>query len=483
MVAAFDPTKTLSPDFFTQAKNTYPNGVLKVEEEVPASTLLALILIAGAIMIVATYALFVSGLSFLGRLIELWVLIIAAPFAFMSSTVPKLSGIERWGWEAWLKRVLAAAFMAPAFMFLLYLIFLLISADIFNTIVKPSTGTNDAAGMMKMILGVVLPTLVICTLLLKATKLAREGSGKYTDDVMKYGKMAGGLALGAAAGGAAVLGRAGIGRAGAAMANSEWAKKREAEGKFGSGVFRDVTKKIGSGRFDIRGARIGGQTLASATGVKLGEGQKGGFSERRKMQVEKRQKRAQDLEVGEDEYLKQELNSTEMNLQVLLSKNAQEIETIDKLIEKKRQEASDANSKLNAAKGTSKEGEAQEALQKANASLDNVKNRKTDLLHGNQHQDRETGKIYHYEESAQATSGKYKGKNIDELEKLKKEQAQTIKTENVERKINYSATIQTKWSRTKGNILGGFGTYTKAASKEAAHKIITEVKLDSGTKT
>ncbi|MBU0999224.1 hypothetical protein KKG24_02855, partial [Patescibacteria group bacterium] len=80
MVAAFDPTSTLKPEFFEQAKQVYKNNEwVKKETEVPAPTLIALILLAGAIMIFATYALLISGLSFLGRLIELWVLIIAAP--------------------------------------------------------------------------------------------------------------------------------------------------------------------------------------------------------------------------------------------------------------------------------------------------------------------------------------------------------------------------------------------------------------------
>jgi len=473
LMNSFDPTKMVGPDFFAQAKKQFnPNTGEQLPNnasEVPTGIILFIILLSGAVMCVAAWVFFASGFFFLSRLIELWILIIFSPFAFMSSTVPKLSGVSDIGWKAWLDRLISSSFMAPIFMFFLYFIFMLISnKSVFGNLLPGGGDTSGPTGVIKMILGVLLPAILICVLLLKAKKYAKKGAGEIGGMVMTYTKMAGGLALMAATGGAAVAGRATIGRAGAAMANSEWAKKREAEGKFGSGIFRDVTKKMGSGSFDIRGAKIGGQTLASATGMKVGETQKGGFEERKKIQVEKRQKRMKELEIGENDTLKQNLNKTEMTLQTALSTHAQEIINLDKTIEGARKEAEDAERQFKAG-NISKED-----FQLKNNALSSAKRDKKAFMRGETYMAKDsTGKEYTKEGT---------GINISELEILQKNQIQDIKTENVRRRTNYAASQQqTGWERTKGFVFSG-GAYTKAASMEAAHKIITEVKLDSGTK-
>lgn len=289
MVAAFDPTTTLKAPFFEEAKKVYVNGVRQADaEEVPASTLVAMILIAGLIMCFAIYALFVSGLSFVGRLIELWILIIFSPFAFMSSTVPKLSGMEYLGWGAWFKRLINTAFMAPIFMFFLYFIFMLIKGDIFDTIIKPATGTNDAAGIMKILLGVVLPTMLILILLLKATEFAKKGAGKFGEMVMSGAKMVGGLALGAATGGAALLGTGLIGGGinKFSGAYGETLKEKAKEKGIGGFAARKALKAIDYGTkasFDIRStgagkslAKFSGMNLSSVSAIGLGP-KEGGF--------------------------------------------------------------------------------------------------------------------------------------------------------------------------------------------------------------
>jgi hypothetical protein len=225
-VAAFDPTTTLKQDFFTEVKKNYgPSGEqLSPSPTVPWGTLLALILIAGLIMCFAIYALMVTGLSFLGRLIELWVLIIFSPFAFMSSTVPLLSGVEYLGWSSWFKRLLKVSFMAPIFMFFLYFIFMLIDSNVFTTLIPRSVGESTPATVIKMILGVVMPTLLILTLLLKATEIAKKSSGVFGEGVMTAAKVATGLALGVATGGAALVGRNTLGWSTAKISRTEGAK-------------------------------------------------------------------------------------------------------------------------------------------------------------------------------------------------------------------------------------------------------------------
>lgn len=131
MVNSFNPTKLMSQDFFDQIKKDLgENG-----SSVPTSIMIGVTVVAVAIMLFAAYAFFVSGLSFLGRLIELFVLIIFSPFAFMSSSLPLLGHLEYIGWDAWLKRLLSVSFMAPVFMFFMYFLFLLISNNIFTGII------------------------------------------------------------------------------------------------------------------------------------------------------------------------------------------------------------------------------------------------------------------------------------------------------------------------------------------------------------
>jgi len=173
--------------------------------------------------------------------------------------------------------------------------------------------------------------------------------------------------------------------------------------------------------------------------------------------------------VGEEDQLKKDLNKTEMDLQGLLGANAHEIEAIDKLIEKKRQEAGDAERKLKAAKPGTETTAAKAVLKTANDDLDKAKESKKNFR---------TGKAY---TDSTGTPKAAIGGNIDALEKQQKDQAQAIKSKNVQRNQQYAASQQTGWERTKSFLLTG-DVYSKAASEEAAHSIIMETKLDSGEK-
>jgi len=452
MVSAFDPTTPLKKAFFDEASKIYYTDPVTKQttaipgtEEVPAGTMIALILISGLIMSFAIYALFISGLSFLGRLMELWILIIFSPFALMSSTVPKLAGIEYLGWDAWFKRLLKVSFMAPIFMFFLYFIFMLISSNVFEKIVKPTTGANDAAGAIKMLLGVVMPAILICILLLKATEFAKKGSGKFGEVMMSGAKMVGGLALGAATGGAAIAGRAVIGRAGTAVASSKWAQKWEARG-WGGEYARRAATAVGTGSFDIRGVKIRGKTLAGATGMNLGEAQKGGFMERRKADVERRQKRAQSLEVGEDETLKQHLNTMEDDMQEVLNQHVKEIEDFDRDI-KDAKEINDPvaiRAAINAKKNA------------VNAwvvkTIDSTGKEITTTVGG---------------------PGGLKG--------IINDKKSEIIEENRKRKGRYAQTTEGGLGRVKDFIFSG-GQNSYKGSREAAHKIRMEQKIETGEK-
>ncbi len=305
MMAYFDPTKVLTKEFFDKfRKSTYTfsvkgaalaagggalvgswipivgTGIGAVAgvvgyalsgfaNDIPLSIMAGFIIIAGLIIIFATYAFFITGLSFLARMIELWVLIIFSPFAFMSWTIPKLAGVEYIGWESWIKRLLKTAFMAPIFMFFLYLIFMIIQSNIFISSLMARNEIKQT--WMETTIFMIIPALVILILLLKATKFAKEASGKLGEMMISGANLVTGLAVGGAAlGGASIL-RTGIGRFMKGASTGDTAARRIAAER-ASGV-RDTNL----GRFErLKGhlsQKLGVDYLQQKVGAKLNKDQ------------------------------------------------------------------------------------------------------------------------------------------------------------------------------------------------------------------
>lgn len=446
MYGFFDPTKVMQEEFFTAFDTmSVPigNSTVKVTEKgfLHAGIMIGIMIFAVIFIGFAIYCFTWAGIAFLGRIIELFILIVFSPFAFMSSTVPILAHAEYIGWDAWFKRLISVSFMAPVFMFFMYFIFMLIKKN-------PFSGLITGGSVIQIILNVAVPGLVILILLLKATSFAKKGSGVLGEKLMQGAKMVGGLvgglALGAATGGAAIAGRASIGRLGAAAAGSGWAKNWEAS-HFGGEAVMAGLKKVGGASFDIRGAKIGGKTLASATGLNLGEAQKGGFIERREKDVRKRQERAREIEVGEDEHLKQNLNAAERDLQERLNANANDLRLFDTAIKNAREELDDAH----------KSGDANR-ITAASTALETAKTNKRDLKNR---------------------------AGITNLERNVIPQAkQDIEDENRRRKWNYAEKLESATNRALNFILSGGQYALRRGSNEAAHKIRMEMKLDSGEK-
>ena len=192
-------------------------GVFIPSKEVPVGILLAIILISGALAAVAAYCFFVVAFAFLSRLIMLWILIIFAPFAFLTSIIPAASKIEGFGWSKWSHDLISHAFMAPIFLFFLWFIMKLVAT---NPIGKLADRVNFAdQGFVEAIILITIPMLLIIILLLKATSYAKKSSGELGGAIIKGASFLGGavlggaagLALGAASGGTSLLLRKGIG--------------------------------------------------------------------------------------------------------------------------------------------------------------------------------------------------------------------------------------------------------------------------------
>jgi hypothetical protein len=476
LVAAFDPTRALHEDFFKEARKTYGIDGQLVEGQVvglPFGTTMAIIFISGVMMLFAVYALFVSGFAFLARLIELWLLIIASPFAFMSSTVHEMEGLKDWGWKSWLHRLIAASFMAPAFMFFLYFIFLLISSNVFTTMVKPlAPGENDAAGVMKMLLGIALPLMLILTLLLKSVKLAKAGAGQFGETIMglgaKLGGLATGLAVGAATGGASLAGTALIGGAGGAGLGKLADKAKEGGFARTATFLQDSQKFVRERSFDLRNVKIAGKSLGSATGLDVGKGNSGGWNQSKREQQAKRQARADELrkrEAGTKEkdidvaktnlhHKEEEFESVERKLQLNNLSAKQELERLEKEMTKARQELNDA--KL-ADDGSD---ESKDRVRGWYEELQKAKKTKEDFKKNSGIKD--------------AEDAKNKAKAAVELVEHQAEHA-------AQKVANIYAEEITKGYRKAISFIGNMGVYSGNWDEEAARKIKGHIRMEAGS--
>jgi hypothetical protein len=275
LTASFNPTTLLTPDFFQSAGNVsipgQPPDPTAATKQVDPWTVMGLLLMSGVLMLFAAYAFFVSGFSFLGRLIELFVLIIFSPFAFMSFTVPKLESVPYIGWDAWLKRLLTVSFMAPIFMFFMYFIFLLVQTNFLSGMITKTT----SSGMMVTILTMLIPEMIVLVLLLKAVEFAKKGSGEVGEMVMKGAQLAGGLAVGAATGGTALLATKGIGGYYKNIANDSELRRKAAGGEGVSAKEqKDAQRRLATANsmasksFDFRQTGIG-KFVGKQTGMNI----------------------------------------------------------------------------------------------------------------------------------------------------------------------------------------------------------------------
>lgn len=310
-------------------------------KDIPVPLMLGIILVNGFIMLFAIYAFFTAAWAFLGRIIELWVLMIFSPFAFMSFSIPLLGHIEYIGWDAWLKRLFQVAFMAPVFMFFMYFIFKIVNANIFNSLVDRINFKDQ--GTVEAILLLTIPALLICVLLKKAADYAQKASGVIGQTLTKTA----GVVTGAVAGGVVGLGARGLqgslGHIGKRVFEDKTLTEWEANGKGWRRAVGSGLRSIGGGddgkgglagsSFDARKGIVGGglKLASTVTGINFGSQSKllatesGGYVADLAKRDAKRKKRAEGLKVKEGEDEKQKLNEAEEGKHNLTLKNTEEI--------------------------------------------------------------------------------------------------------------------------------------------------------------
>jgi len=183
---------------------------------ISASTFILVILLTSAINIVGIIVFISVGLMFVARVIGLWLAMILAPLAFFTYILPEMSSIKMIGWKNWWPDTLKMAFLAPVFIFFLYIIikFLDTGLGLFST---------DGKSGLDFILGITIPFIFIMIFLIKAKGIASDMSGEIGKQITGGIAATGGMLLGGAALGTALLGRRVVGAGIAKMSRMEGA--------------------------------------------------------------------------------------------------------------------------------------------------------------------------------------------------------------------------------------------------------------------
>lgn len=221
---------------------------------------LLIFLTAGAVNAIAGIAFFAAAMIFLGRIVALWLLMIFSPLAFAGFILPVT---QKWA-KQWLQLLFSQAFVAPVFLFFLYLLLSFIGSEYIGA------QFSDPDDLFPLLTKLILIAAFYITLLFAMVGLTVKLSGKAGDTAIKGGTRAGGAALGA---GGFALRRGGAGAASRALRDSRavqgLASRNGATGYVGRKLESGFNKGANSS-FDARNTRIasGLGATASAAGVR-----------------------------------------------------------------------------------------------------------------------------------------------------------------------------------------------------------------------
>ncbi|MCC6520673.1 hypothetical protein IT403_01680, partial [Candidatus Nomurabacteria bacterium] len=236
------------------------------DPEAYAGYFILITLVAAAVNLYFMFVFFSVGFLFVGRTLQLWVSMITAPIACISYASG--SGFH----DGWWKELWKSAFVAPIFLFFLYLIASFLRAGLVTGLFS---NYNDK-GFISILMAVAVPFVLLVGLM----KIAKEKAIGYSSDIGKgaanalgtVGKVAGGLAIGAATGGASFAMTRTVG-VGAKVLQSSGVQKalrnREAKGGIVGKFAKFSANTIDKGSkasFDIRNTGVGG-TLLKKTGL------------------------------------------------------------------------------------------------------------------------------------------------------------------------------------------------------------------------
>ncbi len=274
---------------------------------ISAGTFLIISFLSIVMCIIGTIVFLSVGLVFIARVIGLWLAMVLVPLTFFSYTVPALQDIDMVGWKKWWPETLNLAFLAPVFMFFLYLIikFLDTGLGLFNA------GSKDG---IQWLMGIIIPFIFLMVLLWKAKGIATKMSGELGQQITGALAATAGLALGGAALGTALLGRKVIGQTVARASRGETATQKYEAGK-ATGVGK-VTGWVGS---KLKLGRVFGNTRDANGTINNGIGSI----------LNERQKKVNEIEHGrhELESLKEKAHLKDVSDENLSGENIKTLKT------------------------------------------------------------------------------------------------------------------------------------------------------------
>ncbi len=177
-------------------------------------TFILVTILASVTNIVGLFVFFTVGLIFVSRVIGLWLTMIFAPFAFFSYAVPVIQNVNMIGWKKWWPNLFKFAFLAPIFIFFMYLIIAFLGTNACDpSVTECSSSFLDISGRsgLDLIISIIVPFAFIIILLNMAKRLAVEFAGYVGSAVTKAAVVGGGLAIGGAALTTAFTGRQTVG--------------------------------------------------------------------------------------------------------------------------------------------------------------------------------------------------------------------------------------------------------------------------------
>jgi hypothetical protein len=243
----------------------------------------AMINIGGTIfMLIAGYIFLAAALMMVTRTIALVMLMIFSPFAFMSFGLPKL---ERYGHD-WLEKLIKQTFVAPLFIFLLYLNSVMIDkVDLLSPAAKGQTWssvfTGESAAYVLIYNFILLIGFLIASLAI-ANNYAGDVGGHARGWAKSASKWAGGMAVGGTVGTTAWGMRQMSGKVGQMGKDNEELHKKAAEGGIGGAIARGkiaMYTGMTKANFDPRTTKLGQTALSGGGKINIGKaGGAGGYT-------------------------------------------------------------------------------------------------------------------------------------------------------------------------------------------------------------
>lgn len=274
----------------------------KVEDSAVDNSTIFTVGILGSIMLaLVAFVFFTISFMFIIRYTALILLLIFAPFGFVSKDLPIIGDYS----EQWWTTLKSQLFFPPVFMVLTWVTLNVIAG--ISTYTKGTLrGALSAAGGNapgQDDYGLLLNFIVIMTLIIMSLLVSIETASKGSQALGGFYKKASKWAGGAMFGTAAFMGRKSIGKVGAIAAGSEALKNFAGNSRVGRLALMgaDYAQK---GSFDVRGSSFG-KNFASTAGIDAGSaGGQGGVKkqdEERGKKIEARAKLLETSQVVKDE--------------------------------------------------------------------------------------------------------------------------------------------------------------------------------------